>query len=841
MYKREQRILRRSFAVFLVAFLLMPVFSSAFTGLAYVEAAEPEITITSHSYDFSNNTEKSTPVLGEILDQTALETSGIIWYETEGNSVSFDAKLLKFRSGTTLYIPIQEDTTKITYTQTCSGDSSSRFTYVGVKNGAYYVSMTQSPNSVTIDDITDIVKEFNGNQYIAIYSAADVKITNITLTEYNPINLVTVSGKVYNAAENGISKLSFKNLDDENSDIVSAAIDNKGNYSATLKRIAGNTNYAASVSEAGYKIDNTNGDNQFSLIGNGANKEQNFSIITADMAIVSGTLSGVLDSALKDTLKLKLVPSDSTLNTVYLNLTKASDGSYTYSNAVISPDVSYTPILENANDYEITSDITMAAGIYTNIALKATPKALHQVVGSFVTSDGSCANVSKITFTNMQEPDYSYTFDISNSTYSAALRTGEYVTSAEVNGYTAFDHVSIKDTDVINNVYLETSNDTSSVAYQEILKVGKGKDFDTITEALNYINKMTRTDNQRVTINLTDDLYREQIMVNTPNITIMSNNEKAPTVTWYYGIGYSYYSVAPASETNKGYYSKKYAVDQYTKTVVDTHWGTVVEITKNAMGFQSENVTYESSFNRYMTEEELSDGVGSGVESARIDRQAATDADVMSKAGKERSCTMFIAADQCEFHNCSFLSSQDTIYTGNSEESIYFKNCVIEGTTDFICGSGNPVFDNCTLSIYGYSDQAGDGGYITASKAGGSKGYLFYNCKIARTAYNQILTTTKNIYLGRPWGAGTKVLFYNTEVETADLIDSAGYTAMSSVTPAEAYYSEYNTHLPDGTALDTSGRAAGSIILTQEQAENVCLNDYFGNWQPSYYHTNESK
>ena len=42
--------------------------------------------------------------------------------------------------------------------------------------------------------------------------------------------------------------------------------------------------------------------------------------------------------------------------------------------------------------------------------------------------------------------------------------------------------------------------------------------------------------------------------------------------------------------------------------------------------------------------------------------------------------------DRLTFVNCRFLGHQDTIYTGNAKTRLYFKDCYIEGTTDFIFG-----------------------------------------------------------------------------------------------------------------------------------------------------------
>ena len=68
-----------------------------------------------------------------------------------------------------------------------------------------------------------------------------------------------------------------------------------------------------------------------------------------------------------------------------------------------------------------------------------------------------------------------------------------------------------------------------------------------------------------------------------------------------------------------------------------------------------------------------------------------------------------------QFTDCAFLGSQDTLYTGNSATNMYFKNCHIEGNTDYIFGDGNAVFDGCELRFAGYSAGSA-GGYITAHK-----------------------------------------------------------------------------------------------------------------------------
>lgn len=100
------------------------------------------------------------------------------------------------------------------------------------------------------------------------------------------------------------------------------------------------------------------------------------------------------------------------------------------------------------------------------------------------------------------------------------------------------------------------------------------------------------------------------------------------------------------------------------------------------------------------------------------------------------------AADRIKFINCKFLGFQDTLYTwgyGASSRQ-YYKNCYIEGTTDFIFGSSTAVFDECT--IYGKTG----GQFFTAASTPDTArfGYVFINSKINGAAGT-------DYYLGRPW------------------------------------------------------------------------------------------
>lgn len=791
------------------------------------------------TYSFSANSSKKAPAAGEILDGTAGESGGILYVSQDaGNSgVTYDSDKLRFRQGSVLYLPVKDDTTKVKYEQVCSNAATDRPVYIGSVDSGYSVQMKTTTQSVTVDDITDYIVEKEGQKYLPVISGGDVKVRTMALTEYNPIINVTVTGTVANAAENGITEIKFDSLTDSSAKTVTAQVDSNGKYSVVLKRVNGSAKYEVSISAVGFKINDTDNGNILELTGEDATAVKDFEAVADAVATVSGSIMGIPADAVKGTVSVKFVPDNSKLSTIEVDVKAQTDGSYSFSNVSINSSSNYSVVLGGVDDYEVTEKLNKAAGDYTDVKIAATQRAKVNVSGKFVTSDDKASDVTKITFTNKSDSSYSYSFDVTGDGYKAQLRAGEYDTSVVSEKYTAYDHVSVGSADVLNDVYLETEADTSPVEYQAEVKVGKGQQFETITDAVKYIGRMTRT-TERVTITLTDALYREQVMVDTPYVTISS--EAGSTITWYYGSGYTYYS----ADMN-GYYSEARAVDKYEKGVEigmgTGHWGATVNVLPTATAFRSEGVIYESSFNRYMTTEEVADGVGKGGDNSKVDRSKATDADIKLYKNKERACVIFIEADQSEFKDCQFLSSQDTMFTGNNTEHTYFKNCVIEGTTDYICGDGSAVFDGCTLSMYGYGDKAASGSIIVASKALSQLGYLFNNCKVVKTSYPGINKGITKTYFARPWRADSKVVFLNTEVEDANTIAPAGFTSMSNVTPAKAKYYEYNTHLADGTKVSTSSRAAGVNKMTDEEASAVKLEDYFEGWTPAYYTSGDVK
>ncbi|MDE6737143.1 MAG: hypothetical protein K2J50_06540, partial [Treponemataceae bacterium] len=277
------------------------------------------------------------------------------------------------------------------------------------------------------------------------------------------------------------------------------------------------------------------------------------------------------------------------------------------------------------------------------------------------------------------------------------------------------NHVVVRDAAVTKDIKL-TAKDASVPPIplkRDLFVGGKKADYATVREAIAAAAAMNpKSEAERVTIHIAPGTYRAQLLINTPYITLKNDTpEKAVVLTWYYGIGYQYYSADA-----KGYYDEDLAYDKFGKKTV-ARWGVATYVQKGAKAFRAEGITFETSFNKYVTDEEIADGVESDGSIAFVRK---LNSDVRTKKATERSAALCSEADEAEYRNCSFLGSQDTLYTGAGTRQ-YFRNCFIEGNTDFIFGDGDVVFENCEIRWAGYTDVKA-AGYLTAARNALHKG-----------------------------------------------------------------------------------------------------------------------
>ena len=186
---------------------------------------------------------------------------------------------------------------------------------------------------------------------------------------------------------------------------------------------------------------------------------------------------------------------------------------------------------------------------------------------------------------------------------------------------------------------------------------------------------------------------------------------------------------------------------------------------------------------------------------------------------------MSIEGSFVEFLNCKFFGSQDTLYTGGSP--LYFKNCLIEGQTDYIFGGSNAVFDSCELRWKGFSTNP-NGGHITASSTEGT-GYLMVNCKVTK---NKSLSVKPGDF-GRPWRATAQVFYVNTTLEDSTTISASGWGSMGGVPPEDVEgFKEYGTKYANGAPVSTSQRKGH--VLSKEDVENLDIKKYMNDWTPTF-------
>ncbi len=674
------------------------------------------------------------------------------------------------------------------------------------------------------DNTGIISKQGQRNTFIANYSGS-YKVYAETTNNVKPvyarivrIPTTDVTGTLdLSGCDLSISDITLSFVNAQTKQSYSANLASDGSFSATLPS---DESYVAVLNgsvEYGITSDTMSVSVHLEDAVNGKS-DINLKAEAKDIARLTGQLKGFDSNTDLSQLKVTLVPTDITKLPISLSL--SDDLSY---DTYLEKNVEYTVELEGVNDYQsITASIQISEDTTQDISVEK--KAFYNVTGNFLGLNN--ATVTALTF--IHEDGYRYPASIKDNTYQASLRDGIYTTEAIIDGYQTITHVIVSGKDTSRDLkFSEISPVTPELEWKSDIYVGypdKESNYTTVQDALDACNAMNPSSaKERITVHIAPGTYREQISIQTPYITLINDEaDKGDVIlTWYYGIGYQYYSIG-----EDGYYDEDYAYDQYEKKS-PAKWGVATRLSEDAIYFRAENITFESSFNREITEEELADGVEPDGTTINFDRTK--DADVTSKAATERAAAIAVESNYSEFYNCKFLSSQDTLYTANETHG-YFKNCFIEGNTDYIYGGGDYVFDNCTLSTYGYTDK-GSGAYITASRNPVQYGYLFNNCTIS-SVEGRIIAPG---YFGRPWGQDANVTFYNTTLQNSDLITPEGWTSMSGNSPEKASYKEYNTKLADGTAVDTSKRIAGTV-MSEEEAANVNLEAYFGNWKPYYYY-----
>ncbi|WP_299097352.1 pectate lyase [uncultured Winogradskyella sp.] len=180
-----------------------------------------------------------------------------------------------------------------------------------------------------------------------------------------------------------------------------------------------------------------------------------------------------------------------------------------------------------------------------------------------------------------------------------------------------------------------------------------------------------------------------------------------------------------------------------------------------------------------------------------------------------QAVALSVFSDEVAVINCNLLGNQDTLYSSGKGKQ-YYKDCYIEGTTDFIFGSATAFFENCEI----YSKK---NSYITAASTPQDSlfGYVFKDCKI--TADKAV----DKVYLGRPWRVYAQTVFMNCELGKHIL--PIGWHNWSKLEAEKtAFYAEYENK---GEGYKPSERVEWSHQLTKREAKKYTLKNVLGKYK----------
>jgi pectinesterase len=185
----------------------------------------------------------------------------------------------------------------------------------------------------------------------------------------------------------------------------------------------------------------------------------------------------------------------------------------------------------------------------------------------------------------------------------------------------------------------------------------------------------------------------------------------------------------------------------------------------------------------------------------------------------KQAVAMWVYGDKARFLNCRFLGFRDTLYTYGYGSRQYYKDCYIEGVTDFILGSSTAWFEDCTM----FCKPGGTCMMAPSTPDSVRYGYVLQRCKIVGDAPAQ------SYFIARPWKPTAKaVLLY---CELSEVIQAKGWDHWGKEdNKQDAFFAEYKSKGPGG---DKKNRTKWSVQMTPEQAAFYTQPAVLRGWDPT--------
>jgi len=176
-----------------------------------------------------------------------------------------------------------------------------------------------------------------------------------------------------------------------------------------------------------------------------------------------------------------------------------------------------------------------------------------------------------------------------------------------------------------------------------------------------------------------------------------------------------------------------------------------------------------------------------------------------------------VDGDKAIFNNCRFIGNQDILFTNNDSSRQYYKNCYIEGTTDFIFDSSTAWFEQCHI-------HSKKNSHVTAASTPKDHlyGYIFNDCILTGDS------SLKSVSLGRPWQPYSSVTYIHCYIDRH--IKPEGWSAWNkNENHKTARYAEYKSYGPGGSSAN---RLSWATQLSDEKAKSITIEKVLGNWKP---------
>ena len=196
----------------------------------------------------------------------------------------------------------------------------------------------------------------------------------------------------------------------------------------------------------------------------------------------------------------------------------------------------------------------------------------------------------------------------------------------------------------------------------------------------------------------------------------------------------------------------------------------------------------------------------------------ASDMTIANDAGPVgQAVAMVLSGTRAAFRRVRFSGHQDTLYLQGHDSVSWFADCEVEGTVDFIFGSGTALFERCRIHSRGP-------GYITAAStpAGRRHGLVFQDCDLTADA------GVSGVHLGRPWRDHARVAFLHSRIG-AHVAAAGWHDWERPERRATAHFAEGDNRGPGASVAD---RVAWSHRLDAAATAQYTRQAILADWRP---------